>query len=129
MAWTNLFTIGSTDLTQYEVKDSHDVNRTDVYEAWTDGNWTEHRVIRKHISGTVVLSFSRETDYSNFLSLMTSQRNANGYYPIKVWCENTNTTETLNAFLDIVGDTKWDLTAPIKHNEITIQITGRDKSC
>lgn len=126
MAWTNLFTIGTTDLTKFEDKESHDVNRTDIFEAWTDGNWNEHRVIaRTKVSGTVVLSFSRLSDYSAFLALMTSERNPNGYYPIKVWCSNTNTTESLNAFLDIVGETKWDVTAPIKHNTVTVQITGR----
>lgn len=126
MAWTNLFTIGSTDLTKWEQTDVHDVNRTDVFEEWTDGNWITHRVIaRTRISGSVTMSFSRETDFTNFMSLMTSQRNANGYYPITVWCNNTNTSETLNAFLDISGDTKWDVTSPIKHNTITVAITGR----
>ena len=126
MAWTNLFTIGSTDLTQWENTENHAVNRTDIYEEWTDGNWITHRVIsRTKISGTVQLSFSRESDFSSFMSLMTSERDANGYYPITVWCANTNTTETINAFLDISGDTKWDVTSPIKHNTITVAITQR----
>ena len=126
MAWTNLFTIGSTDLTQWENTANHAVNRTDIYEEWTDGNWITHRVIsRTKISGTVQLSFSRESDFSSFMSLMTSERNANGYYPITVWCGNTNSTETINAFLDISGDTKWDVTSPIKHNTITVAITQR----
>lgn len=126
MAWTNLFTIGSTDLTQWEKTETHAVNRTDIYEEWTDGNWITHRVIsRTKISGTVQLSFSRESDFSSFMSLMTSERNVNGYYPITVWCGNTNSTETINAFLDISGDTKWDVTSPIKHNTITVAITQR----
>ena len=126
MAWTSLFTIGSTDLTQFEMTDQHSVNRDDVYTTWTDGNWTDHRVIaRTRVSGSVVLSFARETDFSNFMSLMTSERDAEGYYAISVWCANTNTTESINAFLDIAGDTKWDVTAPIKHNTITVSITGR----
>ena len=126
MAWTNLFTIGSTDLTKYEITADHAVNREDVYEEWTDGNWITHRVIaRTRVSGTVKLSFARETDFSNFMSLMTSERDANGYYPITVWCSNTNTSESLNAFLDIAGDTKWDVTAPIKHHTITVAISQR----
>ena len=126
MAWSNLFSINSTDLTQWEQTDEHDVNRADVFEEWVDGNYITHRVVtRTRISGKVVLSFSKETEFSNFMSLMTTARNANGYYPITVWCNNTNTTETVNAFLDISGDTKWDVTAPIKHNTITVAITGR----
>lgn len=126
MAWTSLFTIGTTDLTQYENKEEHEVNRTDVWEEWTDGNWITHRVIsRTRVSGTVELSFSRETDFANFISLLTSERNANGYYSVTVWCSNTNTTETINAFLDVSGDTKWDVTAPIKHNTVVVTITQR----
>jgi len=126
MAWTNLFTIGSTDLTKWEETTAHAVNRDDVFEEWTDGNYITHRVItRTRISGTVTLSFSRETDFTNFMSLMTTARNINGYYPITVWCNNTNTSESINAFLDISGDTKWDVTSPIKHNTITVAITGR----
>ena len=123
---TNLFTISSTDLTKWEDTGKHKVNRDDVYTTWTDGNWVDHReIVRTKISGSVVLNFSRETDFSNFISLMSTARNANGYYPITVWCSNTNTSETVNAFLDISGDTVWDVTAPIKHHQITVTITGR----
>lgn len=126
MAWTSLFTISTTDLTKWENKENHKVNREDVWEEWTDGNLITHRVIsRTRVSGTVELSFSRESDFSNFISLLTSARNVNGYYPITVWCSNTNTTENLNAFLDVSGDTKWDVTAPIKHNTVTVTITQR----
>ena len=126
MAWTNLFTIGSTDFTQFEQIDMHQVNRVDVYETWTDANWTDHRVIaRTRIGGTVVLSFSRASDYNAFITLLTSARNAEGYYPISVYCSNTGTTETLNAFLDVTGATAWDVTVPIKHQTVTVTITGR----
>lgn len=123
---TNLFVIGTTDLTKWERTDEHQVNREDIYETWTDANWTDHRVIaRTRISGTVTLSFARASDYASFLALMSSQRDAEGYYPIKVYCSNTGTTETLNAYLDIAGETKWDVTAPIMHQTVTVQITGR----
>lgn len=126
MALTNLFKIGSTDLTKWERTEEHDVNRADVYETWVDGNWVDHRVIaRTRITGKVVLSFSRQSDLSAFMTLLSSQRDAEGFYPITVWCSNTNTSETLNAYLDIAGDTKWDVTAPISHNTITVTITGR----
>lgn len=126
MALTNLFVIGLTDLTKWERTENHAVNREDVYEEWVDGNWISHRVIaRTRVSGQVVLSFSRAADFASFMTLMTTARDANGYYPVTVWCSNTNSTETINAFLDIDGDTKWDVTAPIKHNTITVTITQR----
>lgn len=126
MALSNLFVIGSTDLTKWEQTENHNVNREDVYEEWVDGNWISHRVIsRTRVSGTVILSFARATDFASFMTLMSTARDANGYYPVTVWCSNTNSTETINAFLDIDGATKWDITAPIKHNTITVTITQR----
>lgn len=123
---TNLFKISTTDLTKWEDATKHDVNRFDIFEEWVDGNWVNHRVIaRTNITGKVVLNFARETDFSAFLSLLSSARNADGYYPITVWCSNTNTSESINAFLDVSGDTKWDVTCPRKHHSVEIKITGR----
>lgn len=126
MAWTSLFTVSSTDLTAWENTDKHAVNKADIYEEWTDGNWISHRVIaRTRVTGTVVLSFSRESDFTAFMTLMSTAKSADGYYAVTVWCNNSNTTETINAFLDFSGDTKWDVTAPIKHHDITVSITQR----
>lgn len=126
MAWTSLFTVSSTDLTAWEDTDKHAVNKADIYEEWTDGNWITHRVIaRTRVTGTVSLSFSRESDFTAFMTLMSSAKSADGYYAVTVWCNNSNTTETINAFLDFSGDTKWDVTAPIKHHDITVAITQR----
>lgn len=126
MNWTSLFKISTTDLTKWEDTSKHSVNRADVFEEWVDGNWVTHRVIaRTRVAGKVTLSFSREADYAAFVALLTSARNADGYYPVTVWCSNTNTTETINAFLDVSGDTKFDVTAPIKHNTVTVEITQR----
>ena len=121
-----LFKINTTDLSKYDYKPEHKVNRDDLYESWIDGNWTEHRqLLRTKISGQVSLRFTQPADYSTFVALLSSERNADGYYPITVWCSNTNTSETLNAFLDVEGTTKWDVTTPRVYNGVTIKITGR----
>lgn len=124
MAWTNLFKISTTDLTKWEDTSAHDVNREDVIEEWTDGNWALHRVIRSRVTGRVVLNFSRAADYAAFITLLSTAKSPDGHYPITVWCSNTNTTETLDAFLEVVGGTAFDVTAPIKHERVTIDITG-----
>lgn len=119
-----LFKIGNTDLTKWEYRPDHAVNREDVFETWTDGNWIEHRTItRTRIAGTVKLNFAQNSDFMAFLALMTSERTANGYYPVTVWCENTGGEETINAFLDITAVVNWDVTAPIKHQSVTVAIT------
>lgn len=126
MPLTNLFTVGTTDLTKWEKTEDHEVNRSDVYETWVDGNWVDHRVIaRTRITGKVELGFSRESDFAAFMTLMSSARDAEGFYPISVWCSNTNSTESINAYLDLSGDTVWDVTCPRKYHQITVTITGR----
>ena len=121
-----LFKINTTDLSTFDYNPEHKVNRTDVFESWTDGNWIEHRqLLRTRISGQVTLRFTQPTDYSAFIALLTSERTADGYYPITVWCSNTNTSETLNAFLEVEGTTRWDVTTPRVFNGVTIRITGR----
>ena len=123
---TNLFKIDTTDLTPWEKTSEHEANKTEVWEEWTDGNLVTHRVVsRTRVTGKVILNFSRLTDYTAFLTLLSTKRNVNGYYPVSVYCSNTDTLETVTAFLDVSGDTKFDVTAPIKHYSVTISITER----
>lgn len=123
---TDLFKISTTDLTPWEKTENHDVNRSDIYEEWTDGNWITHRVItRTKINGTVELGFSRQAEFDSFLNLLATARDVDGYYPVTVYCSNTGTTENINAFIDISGGTHWDVTAPIKYHSITVTITQR----
>ena len=110
---TNLFKIGTTDLTKWDYTANHKVNKADVYQNWTDGNWVEHReIVRTRITGTVELRFSRAAEFTAFLALLTSERNANGYYTVTVYCSDSGTTETIDAFLEYAGETKWDVTCP-----------------
>lgn len=123
---TNLFKIDTTDLTPWEKTSEHEANKTEVWEEWTDGNLVTHRAVsRTRVAGKVILNFSRLTDYTAFLTLLSTKRNVNGYYPVSVYCSNTDTLETVNAFLDVSGDTQFDVTAPIKHYSVTISITER----
>ena len=123
---SNLFVIGSTDLTGWEKTEQHNVNRENVFTEWEDGNHKLHRVfLRTRVSGAIVLNFKREADFSAFMALMTSARTSDGYYAVTVWCANTGTTEAINAFLEIVGEDKFDVSVPIKHHTITVTITER----
>lgn len=120
------FQIGSTDLTAWEDIQNHAVNREDVYETWTDGDWTDHRVIvRTRINGTVKLGFSNAADYAAFTALLISARDPEGYYPVTVYCANTGTTETINAYLDVTQADKWDLQNGRQWQVVSIKITGR----
>lgn len=120
------FKIGTTDLTAWEDIQSHEVNRDDVFETWTDGNWVDHRVIaRTRISGKVILGFSKAADFAAFTALLSSQKDAEGFHAITVYCQNTGTLETINAFLDVSTEAKWDLINGRQWQVATIKITGR----
>lgn len=120
------FKIGASDWTPWEDIQSHDVQREDVYETWTDGNWIDHRVIaRTRISGKVKLGFDRAVDFAAFAAQLDSARDAEGFYAITVYCQNTGTMETVNAFLDVSTEAKWDLINGRQWQVATIKITGR----
>lgn len=104
------FQIGSTDLTSFADIQNYSINKEDVYQEWTDGNWINHREIaRTRISGTVQLGFKTAQSWTAFQTLLAAQKNAAGYFPVTLFVNNTGTTETIDAFLDMTNISKWDL--------------------
>ena len=74
------FQIGVKDLTPYEDIQNHNVNKIEVFQSWTDGNWIERRaVIRSRIEGRVTLGFASAEDFQEFTVLLNSQRQADGF--------------------------------------------------
>ena len=129
MSSTIFFKLGSSssgDLSAFADIQNYDVNKADVYQDWTDGNWIEHReIVRTRISGTVTLGFQTATDWNAFIALLNSTRTADGYFPVTVWVNNTGTSESIDAFLDLVGSGKWDLVNNRFWRVITISVTER----
>lgn len=120
------FQIGSTDLTDYADIQNYNVNQEDVFEEWTDGNYVTHRVVtRTRISGTVKLGFKDAVAWAAFQTLLTSQRNINGYYPVTLYVNNTGDTVTTNVFLDTTNATKWDMVNSKFWRVQTVTITQR----
>lgn len=120
------FKIGSTDLSQYADIQNYNINEVDVFQSWTDGNWIDHRdVVRTRITGTVLLGFKTAASWSAFQTLLSSQRNAAGYYPATLYVNNTGTTETIDAFLDMTNATKWDLVNDRFWRVQTVTVTER----
>lgn len=104
------FKIGTTDLSAYADIQNYNVNKEDIYQEWTDGNWIARREIeRTRITGTLQLGFKTSSSWSDFLALLAEQKTDAGYYPVTVYVNNTGTTETINAFLDMTNTSRWDL--------------------
>lgn len=130
MSSTIFFKLGSSsssgDLSAFADIQNYNVNKADVYQDWTDGNWISHReIVRTRISGTVTLGFKTATDWNAFISLLNSTRTAAGYFPVTVWVNNTGASESIDAFLDLAGTGKWDLANNRFWRVITISVTQR----
>lgn len=118
--------IGTTDVSQYLDIQNYAMNAVDVYEEWTDGNWVDHRVInRQRITGKVSAGFSSESNYAAFISLLSSARDAEGYYPVTAFVINKGAAVTFDAFIDTEGSARWDLKNGRQWLVIPLTITGR----
>ena len=126
MAAITFFQIGSTDLTPYIDVQNFKVNSEDVYETWTDGNFIEHREItRSRVRGTIKIGFKDRADLTSFLTLLSNNRNANGYYPVQIFVNNLNTTSSINVFMDPVGEAKWDVVNGRQWLVLTLNVRER----
>lgn len=121
------FKIDTTDITAYIDVQSYAVNREDVFEEWEDGNWITHRVIaRTRYTGSFQAGFASAADFSAFMTLLSTKKNADGYYPVTAYINNTGTTETFNAFLDVANDDdKWDAKHSRQWQVSTVAVTQR----
>lgn len=118
--------IGSTNVTGWINPQTYQVNSEDVYSTWTDGNWVDHRVVvRQRVSGECEAGFSKAADFAAFRQLLDSERQADGYYTITCYVNNTGETVTIQAFLDVEGEDKWDLANSRQWQVQQIKITGR----
>lgn len=92
--------VNGTDITNYIVVDSYEMDSEQSYEAWTDGNKVEHRiVIAEKVKGSfkVALSNKNEMPISDFLTLWNSAV-SNNYVTITVYVTNKAANKTINAY-------------------------------
>ena len=126
MADMVLLKIGTTDVTGYVDRQNFTMNRVDVYDEWTDGNVTDHRVIcRRRFKGKAALGFSKAADFSAFCALIESERQTDGYFSVTAYVNNTGTTETFQAYIDITATAKWDWLNSRQWQVMTLTITQR----
>ena len=118
------FKIGDTDLTPFMDVQGYEMNETPVFESWTDGNMIERRnSIRTRRSGSFRLSFISAAGYNSFLSLMTTAKQANGYYAVTAFVQNTNTTETFNAYITYQATSKWDFVNSREYRLVNVTVS------
>lgn len=120
------FKIGATDITPWIDIQDYDMQRSDVYTTWTDANDVDHRVVtRQRISGKFKAGFQKATDFAAFTALLASARNADGYYSVTAYVNNTGAEETFDAYLDCTDADKWDLINSRQWQVQEVTVTGR----
>lgn len=97
-----LFMIAGTDFTKLITVPSYSVNREDIYQTWTDANHINHRYrTRTRVSGSFTVFFNTVEEYQLWLKTIEQNKNLAGYIEnCKVYCNNTDTVETVNLFID-----------------------------
>lgn len=95
--------INGVDYTPYIVKDSYDINTSDIYESWKDGNSLEHRVIiAQKVSGSVQIvcteqgDWLRAADYIADLAAATD----NGVLTALVFVPSLNTSRVIECYYE-----------------------------
>ena len=97
-----LASINGTDITQYILAESYNVNQKNEFNEWTDANKVNHHdIIRTRVSGEFELQFKigDETPYNNFVTLIKNNT-VSGVLPITVFVNNINETKAINAFYE-----------------------------
>lgn len=113
----------AVDMTSAVDVQNFTLNREQIYQSWTDGNWAEHRaVVRTQISGQVVLGFASEASQNSFLTAIAAATRSDGTVKLKAYVNNVTTVCEFYAFVDIVGAGKWDLVNSRQWQTLTLQI-------
>ena len=109
----SLAVVNSTDITDYIIKDTYEVNSEPVYTSWEDANYVEHRVyVRNKIKGSFeVITFGDAprvalVDFLNILKAGT----VNNVLTIGLYVQNEGTFQALNCFYT-VESTQHSVTA------------------
>lgn len=102
MSSLSLFSIGTTDLSDYIVQDTYAINSEPVYKEYEDANGTTHRRhIRYKVQGKMQMYFPDLESYSDFKELLESKRsNVNHTVPCTLYDNSSGDTVTINAFVD-----------------------------
>ena len=114
------------DMTAYADIQNYGLNRADVFETWTDGNWKERRVrVRTRISGDVVLGFSSESTYRSFLTDLAAAVGSDGTVKLRAYVNNVESVCEFFAYVDTAGAGKWDLLNSRQWQTLKLEISER----
>lgn len=91
--------VGTTDITDYIVDGTYEMDSEDQFESWKDGNYVEHRIIvSSKVKGSFNVVCSNETiDLDDFRALFDDVADT-GKVTMTVYVTNTGKMETISAY-------------------------------
>jgi len=96
-----LFQIGELDCTPFIVLNTYQVSSQPVYDEWTDGNGTVRRGVKRvKLQGSFSVKFFDQTDYTNFLSAIETNKTTGDYLEATAYDNKTKTTLQTDYYLD-----------------------------
>ncbi len=120
------FKIGNTDYSAYIDRQNYLVNNEEIFSSWTDINGTEHRDhIRTRVSGRFVMGFRDSATFASVVSAISAALATNGYTSCQIYCNNTGATLTVDAYLTLTGEAKYDFTNSRQWQTLDVEITER----
>lgn len=100
----SLAVVNSTDITNYIIKDTYEMNSEPVYTSWEDANYVEHRVyVRDKVRGSFeVITFGTtpRTALVAFLNILKAAT-SNNVLTIGLYVQNEGTFKALNCFYTV----------------------------
>lgn len=96
--------VNNTDITNYIVEGSYQMDSNDIYESWKDGNMREHRIIVAHkVNGTFQVVCSNRNNSITLHDFLTLWNGAvdNGVVTLGVYILDTDSTEMIEAYYEI----------------------------
>lgn len=126
MSMIEFFKIGTSDLSENMDYQNYSMNDFPIFQSWTDGNMVEHRnSVRSRISGAFDLAFYSDQDFNSFLTLMSSAIQSDGYYSVTAYVQNTNSTETFDAFIEYDSESKFDFANSREYHLVKMNVRQR----
>ena len=99
-----LAVVNSTNITDYIIKDTYEINSEPIYTSWEDANYVEHRIyVRDKVRGSFeVITFGTtpRTALVAFLDILKAAT-SNNVLTIGLYVENEGTFQALNCFYTV----------------------------
>lgn len=122
----NLLKIGQIDYTNNILEGSFEVSKKDVVDSWTDANRVERRnIVRTRIEGQFKMKFLSLDAYNDFIANMVASKQREGFYPCEIRCNNTQTVEPADLFIDFDTALRQNGSLQLTYEEFSVNVMER----